>query len=389
MGQLDKDLNNVYRKTKSVIPGTTKMLIGGYAAATFVAPTHSYGPSQPPGETTGAPRDNQTTFMGNFNPIFLWRLSDRMLYVGEMELETDVATRAVDVNLETSYLAYELNDYMDVDAGVFLDPANYYIERQHMSWVNKLPDKPLAIYDGLMPESQVGVQIRGGVPLGRFKGEYAFFASMAPQLTTTGDDVAVGTLDYDNFGGNTHIATGGRVGFFPIPQLELGYGFQVFDSDPVDGNGVSQGNGVGTLLQSADLNYVEDSPLIKGRVEFRAQWVFSHIDPYAYGALAPSPLFNNNRNGGYVQLSYRPTHVDNSIISRLEPVVRYDIINELHTPAGLNDRRFSVGLDYWLGPSMVVKAAYELDRQHGWAGSPYGSKAQNGNAFTAQVCYGF
>lgn len=389
MAQLDTDLSKVARQAKSAIPGTSKMFIGGYAAATFTSPSSGYGPSQPPEETAGPPRDSQKSFQANFNPIFLWRLSDRMYYVGEIELETDVNTRSVNANLETSYLGYELNDYVNLDAGVFLDPANYYVERQHMAWVNKLPDRPLAVYDGLMPESEVGVEARGGVPLGPFKGEYALFGAMAPQLVTTGDDVAVGTLDSENFGGHTHIAAGGHVGFFPIPQLELGYGFQVFDADPVDGNGASLGSGVGTFLQSADLNFVDDTPAIKGRAEFRAQWMWSHIDSYNYTALDPNPMYNNDRDGGYVQLSYRPTRVANNVISHVEPVVRYDVINELHTPAGLDERRFTVGLNYWLGPSMVVKAAYAIDQQDGWADSPYGAKAQNGDAFMMQLAYGF
>src|SRR2546430_10255108 len=50
--------------------------------------------------------------------------------------------------------------------------------------VNKLPDKPLAVYDGLFPESEMGAQLRGVIPIGPTKLEYAAFVANAPGLIT-------------------------------------------------------------------------------------------------------------------------------------------------------------------------------------------------------------
>ena len=99
-----------------------------------------------------------------FNPIFLWKISDRLLFEGELELELE--ERETSLSLEMAQVSYLVNGYMTLGAGKFLNSMDYFVERQHMAWVNKLPDKPLAVYDGLAPESLVGVQLRGGIPIG-------------------------------------------------------------------------------------------------------------------------------------------------------------------------------------------------------------------------------
>jgi hypothetical protein len=363
---------------KDSFPGSTKMLLGGYGSATFMATRGGYGPAAPVPPDS---RDANSSFTATFNPIFLWKLSDRLLFEGEMELELEGSDTST--ALEMAQISYVLNDYVTIGAGKFLNPADYFVERQHMAWVNKLPDKPLAVYDGLMPESLLGVQVRGGIPVGPTKIGYAFFAANAAALTTTPADPAnpieLGTLSFDNFdNSNGHISVGGRIGFYPIPELEVGYGFQTSAVGP-------RGSNIRALLQSADLSYVRDSEVLKGTVNLRGQWVWSDVDSFTYDASGSGgfgPLtFNNKRNGGYAQLAYRPSKLENSIVKNLEPVVRYDMINQKKTPVGFDERRLTVGLNYWIGPSAVVKVAYEFDRQNG--------TGENGNAFFSQFALGF
>jgi hypothetical protein len=125
--------------------------------------------------------------------------------------------------------------------------------------------------------------------------------------------------------------------------------------------------------------------LLKGLINFRAQWVWSHVGDFVYdpdGQQGFGPLeFNNNRNGGYVELAYRPTHIDNDIIKNFEPVVRYDRFNQLHTPVGFDEQRWTLGLNYWVTPSAVVKLAYEIDDKNGGA--------RDQNAFLMQAAVGF
>lgn len=358
---LQAEVDTLKTQVKETFPGSTKFLLAGYGTAGFTA------------------RSGEDPFFdASFNALFLYKLTDRLFFEGEMELEFE--NGATTINLEVAQASYLLNDYMTIGVGRFLNPMDFFVERQHMNWVNKLPDKPLAVYDGLLPESQLGAQLRGVVPLGPTKLEYVGFVANAPGLITAPDDFSeLGMLDFpntSNVGG--HVAVGGHVGFIPIPQLEVGYGIQRSKVGPRD-------HAVENVLQSADFSYVRDSTLLKGLINFRAQWVWSHVGHFVYdpdGEQGFGPLsFNNNRNGGYVQMAYRPTKIDNDIIKNLEGVVRYDRLNQLHTPVGFDEERVTLGLNYWLTPSAVVKAAYEFDNKNGGA--------RDQDAFMMQMAVGF
>ena len=313
------DRDTLKTQVKETFPGTTKFLLAGYGTAGFTA------------------RSGEDPFFdAAFNAIFLWKFTDRLFFEGELEFEFEDGNTTT--NLEIAQASYLLNDYMTIGVGRFLNPMDFFVERQHMNWVNKLPDKPLAVYDGLFPESEMGAQLRGVIPIGPTKLGYVGFVANAPGLITESNDFAeIGMLDFDNdanFGG--HVAVGGHIGFIPIPQLEIGYGIQRSKVGPRD-------HAVENVLQSVDFNYVRDSTLLKGLINFRAQWGWSHVGHFVYdpdGELGFGPLaFNNNRNGGYVQMAYRPTHIDNDILKNLEGVVRYDRLNQLHTPVGFDETK--------------------------------------------------
>src|SRR5256885_11294834 len=343
--ELRQEVETLKTQVKETFPGSTKFLLAGYGTAGFTA------------------RSGEDPFFdAAFNGIFLWKFTDRLFFEGELELEFE--DQETTINLEVAQAAYLLNDYMTIGLGRYLNPMDFFVERQHMNWVNKLPDKPLAVYDGLLPESELGGQLRGVIPIGPTKLEYVGFIANAPGLITESDDFTeIGMLDFDidpTPGG--HVAVGGHLGFIPIPQIEIGYGIQRSKVGPRD-------QAVTAVLQSADFNYVQDSTLLKGLINFRAQWVWSHVGNFVYdpdGSQGFGPLeFNNNRNGGYVELAYRPTHIDNDILKNFEGVFRYDRLNQLHTPVGFDEQRWTFGLNYWLTPSTVIKAAYEVDDKNG------------------------
>jgi hypothetical protein len=359
--ELRQEVETLKTKVRETFPGTTKFLLAGYGTAGFTA------------------RSGEDPFFdASFNALFLFKMTDRLFFEGEMELEFE--DNNTTINLEVAQASYLLNDYMTIGVGRFLNPMNFFVERQHMNWVNKLPDKPLAVYDGLFPESDLGAQLRGVIPIGPTKLEYVGFVANAPDLITSFDDpTAVGMLSFPNtgnFGG--HVAVGGHIGFIPIPQLEIGYGIQRSKVGPRD-------TAVENILQSVDFNYVSDSPLLKGLINFRAQWGWSHVGNFVYdpdGSQGFGPLtFNNNRNGGYVQLSYRPTRIDNDYIKNFEGVFRYDRLNQLHTPVGFDEQRWTLGLNYWVTPSAVLKLAYEFDDKNGGA--------RDQDAFMMQAVVGF
>ena len=340
--------------------GSTKLLVTGYGAAGFTERRHG-----------------DDGFTAQFNPIFLWKLSDRLFFEGEIELELEESATAT--KLELASLYYVATDHLTLGAGKFLNPMNSFVERFHMAWVNRLPDKPLAVYDGLLPETYVGAQARGGVPLGSTKLNYSLFIGNAPQLKRSGEDLSeAGTFEFDNFdNAGSHYAFGGRLGFLPIPELEFGYGIHYSRVD----------DGVDAWLQSVDVNYVRDSEALRGMVRVNAQWVWSQVGRVTYdeGDFGGTPgntfTFSNRRNGGYAQIAYRPTKVASTIVQKLEPVFRYDLLEQKKTPVGYDESRYTIGLNYWLGPSTVLKTAYQFDdRSHG---------SQNQNAILIQAAMGF
>ncbi len=320
-----------------IFPGSSRFHITGYGMAEFQAR-----------------RREDATFNAQLNPLMLWRISDRILFEGEIEMELEDGETST--KLEQAHLAYVANDWVTFDAGKFLNPMNSFVERFHMAWVNRLPDKPLAVYDGLLPETYVGAQVRGGVPLGATRLNYSAFVGNAPKLVSSvgpdDDAETLGTLEWDNFGNEGgRVAFGGHVGFQPIPALEIGYGLHY--------SGVGSGENV--LLQSIDLNYVQDSDALGGLVRVNGQWVWSHLGRGIYDDNGYPVAFRNNRDGGYAQIAYRPTHFGPNFLRHVEGVARFDRFHQEKTPVGYNENRYTFGLNYWLTSRTVCKLAYQID----------------------------
>jgi hypothetical protein len=342
--------------------GTTKFHIAGFGVGMFEARNGSV-----------------SNFSATFNPIFLWELSPKLLF--ESRLEIEPSGSGTNVQLEYAQLTYLLNDYITLGAGEFFAPSNVFVERFEALWINKLPDRPLAVYDGILPEISTGIEVRGGFPIGPMRANYAFYVSNGPSLNTF-DPRTAGTLEFNDFSDNNDDkAFGGRIGFLPIPGVEAGYGFETAQPG-AQGSSFAH---VRSLLQSVDLNITRDSDLLKGRIDLHAQYAWSEIDHAVYdpdGTLGFGPLsFTSKRDGGYAQVAYRPTKVNADFVRNLELVFRWDRLDR--APSGLGapeEERWTLGLDYWLGPGTVVKAAYEWDKPQG---------ERNRNALLLEVATGF
>ncbi len=338
---LQDQINDLKQEVSDNRLGTTKFLLTGTAFGNFEAPQHG-----------------NSTFNAGFSPIFLWELNDQLLFEGEVEFEiedSDTVTK-----LEYAQILYSPFDFLTVGAGKFLSPLNQFVERYEPRWINRLADAPLAFYDSILPESEVGVQLRGGVPVGPARARYALYLSNGPKLS----DANPGQLDFDNFTDNNKFkAFGGHFGVLPIPEMELGYGFEtsrVADSGADDELDV--------FLQTVDLNVTSEVPALAGRMQFLAQWAWSNLDRGTFSLEDESTTtFKNDQNGGYFQLSYRPTLVDATVLRNFELVTRYDRLDVPGSvPDGRDENRVALGVDYWLDSNTVLKTEYELDQvQHG------------------------
>lgn len=348
---IDVTVNEVRDSVNSIVPGDNRFVIAGYTFAGYDDHRHAQG-----------------TFNAGFNPIFLWKLNDKLSFESEVEIEVNSDDGdQTEVNLEYADFTYVLNDYFTIGAGKFKTPVGIFNQRLESAWINKLPDRPLPFSDevGIAQESTLGAFLEGGMALGSQKINYEVWVGNGPALITD-DPGTAGQFNFDNFSDNNdNKAVGGRIGWLPIPYLELGYSVAYELVNPHHFESVTN------LTQGVDVSYVRTYDQIKGNIDFRMEWIFSQTDKATYdptGALGFGPTrFNNDRNAGYVQMAYRPSQVDNKLLKKLEFVGRYDRLNVSdNAPGGGWDQRFTIGLDYYVTPSFVVKTAYEFDDpQHG------------------------
>jgi hypothetical protein len=346
--------------TEPLLPGFNNFALGGFATLNY--------------------RDRQnddSTFGGMIAPILLWKPNDRLFF--ESELHIALGETETHVDLGYAHFSYLLNDYVTLGAGKFILPFGTFQERLHPSWINKLPSAPLMT--GLMGESGLGVQIRGGAPIGPTKINYAAYYVNGPRFEDT--QTRAGSLDFSrNTDNNNSKAFGGRFGFLPIPELEIGASLLRGRV----GNSGSVHNKVDTLALGADFAYARQFEAIKGRLDLRGEFTWIDTDDVIFTGPFNPFTFDNKRHGWYVQAAYRPTLMEVKLgdqieLKNFEFVVRYDRLRMPGpTVPGADRDQFSLGLDYWIKPNVVLKTAYVFDDAHG-------DRDQDG--FFAQVGIGF
>ena len=171
-------------------------------------------------------------------------------------------------------------------------------------------------------------------PLRSPKFTYDIYLTNGPGLVTN-DPAAAGSLNFDDFTDlNNGKAAGGRLGFLPIPSLETGYSILYAQVSPA---GFPKSY---ALLQAVDFNWVQEVRPLSGVFTVRAEWVWSDVGASTFdprGSLGFGPTrFGNFRQGGYAELAYRPTLVENRVLRNFEGIFRYDL---LRTPLQVAGRR--------------------------------------------------
>ena len=140
------------------------------------------------------------------------------------------------------------------------------------------------------------------------------------------------------------------------------------------------------MIYGFDVSYGREIAAIKGRLELRGEFVRVDTDDVDFGGLLDTFRFHNSRDGWYVQAAYRPTQVEARILDRvkiknLEFVLRYDQVLEPGPGRlGIDRDQLTLGIDYWILPSVVLKAAYVFDDAHG---------ADDADGFFLEVGAGF
>ncbi|HED07663.1 MAG TPA: hypothetical protein ENI57_06075 [Ignavibacteria bacterium] len=351
--QESTDLQSQIQKFQA---GTHQFMLAGYAVTSFI-------------KEEGNPSQFESAFM----PIFLFKATDKVFFEGELEIE--IEDGAQEMNLEYGQILYLFSDYLIFGAGKFLNPTNYFIERLHPAWINKMPDKPLMVHPGtrMLASQHLGFQLRGAVPIKGSKIEYSFFVGMGPVL-----DPATGEVTFTNYGDNNdNKSIGGRIGFIPIPKFEIGYGFEVAKVGDANTNLES----VKAINNVVDFSYAKEIKGLKGGVDLKAQLVWLNIDNPNIAPL----IYSNDSFGGYAQISFRPYNSPSEFFQNLEFVYRYDWSDKPNkAPSNEYIKRSGFGINYWLTSSSLFKFAYETSN----IDLPNGSTT-NEHRFIGQVAFGF
>ena len=323
----------------------------------------------------GSDRQEDGFTAARFAPIFHFQFSDRVLFEGELEIETN-ADGETEIATEYATIDLILNDYMALVAGKFLSPIGQFRQNVHPSWINKLPTAPVGFgHGGAAPLSDLGVQLRGGIPLsGSMRANYALFTSNGPTLVVDEGDGEV-KLEAEAASSNAdgNFVYGGRVGFLPVPALELGL------SGALGKIGVAGGHDVSDLaagepdrdytVLGADAIYNLDTLQLRG--EFIQQTVGSEANSAVAGGAVTEEL---EYTAWYAQAAYRVPD------TKWEGVAR---IGDLDTPdADANRSQWSVGVNYLFANHVIIKAAYTVD--------DYDDNAiDDDERFNIQLAYGF
>jgi hypothetical protein len=310
-----------------------------------------------------------------FSPHFYLLLNERFL----LEANPEITTQAIE--LESAQLDWFLTDHFTLVAGRFYSPLGFFNERLHTSWIYKTPDRPL-MFGQVLPASLSfnGLMLKGTTYLGDWpvKLEGSAVVTNGFSLTVanpTARDFADLRAMSDAFNDvNGDKAFGGRVGLV-FPTLGIWTGL----------SGLA--NGAYDRAELLDLNLWDvDFSWHWGNWDFRFELAQVHQQ---------APVSPIRRLGFYTQLAYRPYDSGSPVLRRLEGVARYDYVQfrGINLAAtGLNfgprentpiDRsRYTVGLNYYLYESLILKIAYEINEELRF-------RDLKDNGLLAQVTWGF
>ncbi|RME68321.1 MAG: hypothetical protein D6782_01280 [Alphaproteobacteria bacterium] len=322
--------------------------------------------------------ENSTFADVNFNPIFLIGYKDWLQFESELEFETrgDEETK---VELEYAHADLFLNDYMTLVIGKTLSPVGIFQERLHPKWINKSIDRPIG-FDGIVePKTEVGVQLRGGVPLGESaKVTYTFMIGNGPQIEDNGIPILEG-FGEDN---NDNKALSGRFSVFPMPWLEVGASGMIAKVNGVEGMG-------GPAPGNADFMIWGTHAIVTYKdIDLRFEYLNSVRDPIL-SAAEPSEavalLPKEDLEAWYVQGAYKLAGLtDEPLLRAVELVGRFSELNVNGSAHFADDaqQRWSFNVNYLFAANVIAKAGYELrDFDNPLLG--------NENRFLAQFAYGF
>lgn len=229
---------------------------------------------------------------------------------------------------------YGLIDYKIADSailrfGKFLLPIGKFNEYFYPEYINKLPDRPMGLYQ-IVPTvwSEVGAQLRGRYELPSEQSvNYAFYVvngleQPANSDGSVGEGGSIRSIRSNHRDRNNgDKAYGGRMGFEPTKELEVGFSYYT-GAYTIDGK-------QNISIMDFDAEYKKDDLTLRG------EYVWANQDT------SGSDL---KKDGFYAEAAYRLTR-------RFEPVARYGQA-DLDDGSGHDIQRSAIGLVFYPNPEL-------------------------------------
>ncbi len=306
---------------------------------------------------------------GTFNPILHYQYRDVVMLESELAMSVD---ELGETTTELEYLTIDwfANDYVTVVAGKFLSPLGWFRQNLHPSWINKLPSAPAGFgHDQAAPNAEVGVQVRGGVPVSGNGNRliYAFYVGNGPAAEIESGEIEM--IETPGLGGDADgkKVFGGRLGlYFPGRRLELGLSGAAGRVGEIEEVGKSRKyTGV-----TRDYDFLgADFTWRPRQFEVRGEWVRQKVGDQP----ASSAPEGGTWQAWYLQGSYRFMPHKWEVVARLG---RY------RTPHSEVEQK-ALGLNYIFASNFVAKLAYEFNDDRGAESSGYEDR------LLLQASYGF
>ena len=287
----------------------------------------------------------------SFAPIFHYQYKDLVMLESELDVSLTPEGEA-EVNLEYLTIDIFLNDYMALVAGKFLSPLGQFRQNLHPSWINKLPSAPAGYgHGGAAPIADVGLQLRGGIPMGDLRGNYAVYMGNGPELEAETGGAGTELEGIHSEGVTRDVdktkSFGGRFGLLiPVAKLEFGASY-------------AKGKAAVTSLDGAENlgNPKRDYDVVGADLawrpfdgfDVRAEYIKQTVGD-AVGGTAPE---GGEWKAWYAQVAYHIRAV------KLEPVVRYA---DYDSPQNSGDvKQWTAGLNYVYASNIIAKVGYEFN----------------------------
>lgn len=342
----------------------------------------------------GYSSDSENFNVGTFAPIFHYQYRDLVMLEAELEFEVDSAG---ETELALEYLTIDLflNDYVTFVGGKFLSPIGQFRQNLHPSWINKIVSAPPGFgHDGAAPTSEMGFQLRGGFELGGMNSNYAFYVSNGPELIAVEEDgeIELEGIIAEGLGNDVDNKKtfGGRLGFLPISNLELGFS-------------AATGKATVTSLESEEehegkyafrdlligINDEDEAPDLHDEIardydvigfdfayrlnsfQLRGEYVKTKIGEATSGETASE---GSSWESWYTQASYLIPK------SKWEPVIRYTDFTAPHS--SVSQEQLALGINYQFTSSVIAKATYEFN-------DGLSESKTDENRLLLQLAYGF